>query len=71
VEGKHGEDGWVASRCSRLQDSAVEEVFRAFTIVSLKFGSSVGPVVATSACEPNFRFASHTLCIVKLTTFAH
>jgi len=43
----------------------------AFTIVSLKFGSEVGPAVATSACEPNFRLASYALCITQLTTLAH
>jgi len=40
-------------------------------MLKVKFGSDVGPVVATSACEPNFRLISHTLCIAQLTTLAH
>ena len=49
----------------------LNKTLRAFTMVSLKFGSEVGPAAATSAYEPNFRLASHSLCIAQLTTLAH
>jgi len=44
---------------------------RAFTMVSLKFGSEVDRDVVTSVGEPNFRLPSYTLCIAQLTTLVH
>ena len=44
---------------------------RPHVMVSREFGSEVGSVTVTSACESNFRIASFTFCNAKLTNLAN